>query len=1222
VATQTLRSHRLSFAQFSLALGRSADDSLTATMSSFPIGKKHYSFAAGLLGSILILLCLVMPGQSVSRIASLLQFAGSHMSVVKVAREAPRQESLNTASQPQWQRDGEEQPQSSLAAGDLDTSFDPGIGVTVSGTVYAVAIQSDGKIVLGGSFSSYNGVSCNGLARINNDGSLDTSFNLGAGANGTVNALAIQSDGKILLGGTFSSYNGVSRNRIARVNSDGGLDPSFDPGAGVNNTVYALAIQNDGKILVGGSFQSLNRIARFNSDGSLDTSFHTTINNTVYAVAIQNDGKIVLGGSFTSFSGTGRTYAARVNSDGSLDTAFNPGIGSTAGGAVYALAIQTDGKIVLGGLFSSHSLPFMLARVNSDGSLDSSFSLTFAMNVVYALALQGDGKILVGGAFTINYGGGVTRNGIMRINSNGSLDSSFDPGTGINNVGQALAIQSDGRILLAGGFTNYNGVSRDGIARVNSDGSLDTALNPGGGAGTVGTVSAVALQTDGRIVLAGSFTAYNNVPRNGIARVNGDGSLDTSFNPGAGAGNGGVYALAIQTDGKIVLAGGFTSYNNVSRSGIVRVNSDGSLDTSFNPGTGANNSVLALAIQSDGKILIGGAFSAYNGVGRNGIARANSDGSLDTSFNPGTGADANPNVGAVAIQSDGKILLAGGFSIYNGVSRSGIARVNNNGTLDTSFDPGTGAPSNSSALRIQTDGKILLAGEFSSYNGVSRNGIARVNSDGSLDTSFDPGTGATIVGTIAGVVDALAIQSDGRIVIAGSFLNYNGTGRRDIARINSDGSLDTSFNPGTGVSNIVYALAIQIDRRIVLGGFFSSYNGVSRSGIARILGGASMLQFSASNYMVGEGEGHVTITVTRTGDTSGSASVDYKTVDDPAPVRCDVINHTAYARCDYATTLDTLTFAPGDTSKTFAIPIIDDSYAEGDETFQVALSNPSIGVTLGAPATATVTIIDNDAVNGPNPILLTSSAGVSFFVRQHYLDFLAREPEPGEPWSAILNGCANQFNTDPSSPSAGCDRLTVSGSFFGSPEFLSKGVYTIVFYRVAFTRLPDYLEFAPDLRSVTGTTAAETNAKRAAFANNFVLRTEFVNAYGGMTNSTYVTTLMGHYSLSSITTPDPANPDGGTKVTLTTNDLINGLNASTLTRAQVLRAIVQSDQVSLNFEAVNAFVASQYYGYLRRTPDTGGFNSWVAYLNAHPSDFRTMVNGFMNSIEYRLRFGP
>jgi hypothetical protein len=204
----------------------------------------------------------------------------------------------------------------------------------------------------------------------------------------------------------------------------------------------------------------------------------------------------------------------------------------------------------------------------------------------------------------------------------------------------------------------------------------------------------------------------------------------------------------------------------------------------------------------------------------------------------------------------------------------------------------------------------------------------------------------------------------------------------------------------------------------------------------------------------------------------------------------------------------------------------------------------------------------------------------------------------------------------------------VSGAFFGSPEFKSKGIYVIDFYRVAFNRLPLYAEFAQDLASVTGTTAAETNAKRAAFASNFVVRSEFVNgsansaAYGSMTNSTYVTTLMGRYSLSSITTLDPANPDGTAKVTLTTSDLINGLNGSTLTRAQVLRAIVQSDQVTLNFEAINAFVASQYYGYLRRTPETAGFNSWVTYLNAHPTDFRTMVNGFVNSTEYRLRFGP
>ncbi len=241
-----------------------------------------------------------------------------------------------------------------------------------------------------------------------------------------------------------------------------------------------------------------------------------------------------------------------------------------------------------------------------------------------------------------------------------------------------------------------------------------------------------------------------------------------------------------------------------------------------------------------------------------------------------------------------------------------------------------------------------------------------------------------------------------------------------------------------------------------------------------------------------------------------------------------------------------------------------------------------------------------------------------FFVQEHYIDFLSRFPEQQgfQSWLNILNTC----NNDPAclyGPNG--KRILVSQSFFGSPEFLIKGGYVIGFYRVGLTRLAEYSEFAPDLRSVTGTTAADTNTKRAAFASAFVQRTEFVNTYGGMSNSTFVNTLMARYGLSSITTPDPANPDGTNKVTLTSADLINGLNGNTLTQAQVLRAIVQSDQVT-NAEAVNTFVASQYYGYLRRTPEPQGFNNWVNYLTAHPGDINTMVWGFVDSQEYRNRF--
>jgi hypothetical protein len=385
----------------------------------------------------------------------------------------------------------------------------------------------------------------------------------------------------------------------------------------------------------------------------------------------------------------------------------------------------------------------------------------------------------------------------------------------------------------------------------------------------------------------------------------------------------------------------------------------------------------------------------------------------------------------------------------------------------------------------------------------------------------------------------------------------------------------------------------------------------SSGSLVQLVQNGVTLQLSQHTLSVDEGVGTLTVTVARTGNASAAATVEYKTLDDPAAVRCDTINGTAYARCDYATTEDTLTFAPGETTKTFSIPLVNDAFVEGSETFMIALSNPT-GATLGAPATATVAISDNETVNGPNPIFSTP-----FFVRQHYLDFLSREPEAGEPWTALLNGCSD-LNNNPA-----CDRLTVSAAFFGSPEFQLKGYFVYRFHKLAFNRLPAYTEIASEMRMVTGQTPQEVFQKKAAFTAGFIQQTEFANTYNPLTNPQYVTTLMGRYGLMQITTPDPAAPDGLTKITFTTNDLSNRLSGigGTLTRAQVLRAIADSDQV-FQAEFNQAFVAMQYYGYLRRTPETTGYTAWLNYLNSNPGDFRTMVNGFMNSVEYRLRFGP
>jgi hypothetical protein len=237
-----------------------------------------------------------------------------------------------------------------------------------------------------------------------------------------------------------------------------------------------------------------------------------------------------------------------------------------------------------------------------------------------------------------------------------------------------------------------------------------------------------------------------------------------------------------------------------------------------------------------------------------------------------------------------------------------------------------------------------------------------------------------------------------------------------------------------------------------------------------------------------------------------------------------------------------------------------------------------------------------------------------------YLDFLSREPEAGEPWSALLNSCADPSNSDPNSPSAKCDRVTVSANFFLSDEFRLKGAFILRFYKASLGRLPHYSEIVPDMSSVTGANAADLFAKKAAFTNAWAQRAEFKNLYDAMTNAQFVAALLDRYSLQSITTPDPSNPDGATKVTLARADLVNALNASSLTRAQVVRAVADSDEVT-SAEFNSSFVAMQYFGYLRRDPDTQGYNDWLAFLNAHPGDYRTMVFGFVNAPEYKLRFG-
>ena len=402
--------------------------------------------------------------------------------------------------------------------------------------------------------------------------------------------------------------------------------------------------------------------------------------------------------------------------------------------------------------------------------------------------------------------------------------SSGSPGVAsVSATGLASAVANGTTVITA----SVPGASATVTITVNAGqaGSLDPSLNPGAGGNEL--VMATAIQGDGKIIIVGLFTSYNGTSRSRIARLNADGTLDGTFNPGTGA-NGEVEHTAIQDDGKILIAGSFTSYNGTAINRIARLNADGSLDMTFNPGTGAIGHVTEANIQSDGKIIIVGYFNSYNGTARGFIARLNADGTLDGTFNPGTGA--NGFVQSTAMQSDGRIVIGGGFTSYNGTARNFIARLNIDGTLDLTFNPGTGANVLVRSTAIQSDGKIIVGGDFTSYNGTARNFIARLNADGTLDGTFNPGTGAN------DAIATTAIQGDGKIIIVGLFTSYNGTSRNRIARLNADGTLDGTFNPGTGADNYVRALAIQSDEHIVIGGRFTSYGGIGRTRIARIFG--------------------------------------------------------------------------------------------------------------------------------------------------------------------------------------------------------------------------------------------------------------------------------------------------------------------------------------------------------------------------------------------------
>ena len=732
------------------------------------------------------------------------------------------------------------------APGDVDLSFDPGSGV--NGGVSAVALQPDGRVFISGSFTAVKGLSRPGLARLNADGSGDGSFNPTVAGGGLI---ALQADGRLLV----NTYAG-----LVRLHADGSLDNTFAASfAAYDEGIFALAIQPDGKVLIGGDFTVVNGtsrfgIARLNSNGTVDNSFNPgTGAYGVYAIALQPDGRVLIAGGFQSVNGINRKFVARLNADGSLDGSFDPGPGPNDW--IGAMTLQTDGKVLIGGNFSmcQGTNSQGIARLNANGTRDSGFNpgtlLTgnpYTYTTVFSLATQADGKILVGGTFALNATNWIN---FTRLNTNGTLDTGFDPGTSGGSSVAAVAIQPDGKMLIGGAFTAVHSTGRPGIARLNATGGLDPNFDPG--SAIDGGVLTTALQPDGKLVIGGTFTTVGGLARTGLARLNPDGSVDSTFSPGIQfvATASFIRAVALQPDGKVLATGIFVVANGTQSRSIARFNTDGNLDDSFQPylwpfvqpgdcmpnyGCWQSVEATSVLVQPDGKVLVGGkAWTTIYGdewsydVVRPFLGRFETNGSRDWSFTAGT----NYSSSCMTRQPDGKILLGGD---------EGISRLNTDGTLDSSFN--AGAIGSVRSIALQPDGKLVLGGAFYLLQGTNHSGVLRLNANGSIDGSFIYGP------TVSGPVHSVALRRDGKVLVGGDCHILIGTNYiYGITRRNADGSLDANFNPGTSWGGAVRSIAVQTDGNVLISGNFTTVKGVLRPRVARLLGDSATPSLSIAS---------------------------------------------------------------------------------------------------------------------------------------------------------------------------------------------------------------------------------------------------------------------------------------------------------------------------------------------------------------------------------------
>jgi len=697
----------------------------------------------------------------------------------------------------------------------------PNLDLRTDGTVLAIARQSDGAMVVGGQFQSINGMPRSNIARLLADGSIDPSWN--PHVDGSVLALTIAGDGAIFAGGSFQRVNGVLIPNLVKLAGTGTGAPVQSWLPSPNSSVQALAVSGF-SLYVGGYFTQIGgqdrlRIARVATVGSgAPDNWNPSADQPVHALSVVlvsggND-LVIAGGAFTNIGGLARNRIAKLSTvTSAADPVWNP----SSNGVVTS--VTNDGTFVYaGGYFTAMGATGRnrIAKIAVTGSGQPLAGFDPGANDFVQSVSLISGTLYVGGWFTNC--GGLARAGVARMPaSTGVVDGNWDPGVDAGSIVYAVRARSDGVAYLGGSFRASAGQPRLSLARIEANATSAIATD----VEFPGMVRALARLVDGSLIAGGDFARANGQPRGNLLRLHANGTLDPAWSPSA---DGPVESLVVDTSGRIYASGQFQSVNALPRRGIVRLAAAGSGDPDPAWNAQSDSVVFALALAADGSIIAGGGFSSIGGAPRSYIARLSAvDALADPDWNP----QANDWVSALAVGADGSVFVGGSFSAIGGQTRQRVAKLGSvNGLADASWNLSLdGSPQE---FAFAADGSLLVGGYFQSAGGLPRPaGLAKVSIDGtgSVDAQWNP--------LLVGSAVALAVDSDGSVFAAGSLYVPATLGpQRNLYKLDPvSGARASVWNFET---NGALAALLVAEGRAHVGGAITNVMGAPRVGLAAL----------------------------------------------------------------------------------------------------------------------------------------------------------------------------------------------------------------------------------------------------------------------------------------------------------------------------------------------------------------------------------------------------